>query len=84
MTTQKEALVYDDITVRIVDSPIPSPKPNEVLIKVAVSGSNPKDWYVSVTVRTISFPTTATKICIYFFRTRISLFALIRVVNEAA
>lgn len=32
--------------MQIVDSPIPEPKPDQVLIKVVVSGSNPKDWKV--------------------------------------
>ncbi len=32
--------------VRIVDSPIPEPNEDQVLIKVVVSGSNPKDWKV--------------------------------------
>lgn len=40
----KEALVSPDLTVSIVDSLIPEPNKNEVLIKVAVAGSNPKDW----------------------------------------
>ncbi|KAK9374271.1 chaperonin 10-like protein [Lipomyces chichibuensis] len=45
MPTMKEAIVYGDpLTVEIVDSPIPTPGDNEVLIKVEVSGSNPKDW----------------------------------------
>ena len=30
----KEALVYPDLTVKIVDSEIPKPGPDEVLIKV--------------------------------------------------
>jgi NADPH:quinone reductase len=30
--------------VKIVDSPIPEPDADQVLIKVVVSGSNPKDW----------------------------------------
>ncbi|KAF2095565.1 zinc-binding oxidoreductase-like protein ToxD [Rhizodiscina lignyota] len=42
----KEALVTAGPTVRIVDSPIPQPGPTQVLIKVIVSGSNPKDWKV--------------------------------------
>lgn len=32
--------------VKIVDSPIPQPKDDQVIIKVIVSGSNPKDWKV--------------------------------------
>lgn len=31
---------------KIVDSPIPEPNDDQVLIKVVVSGSNPKDWKV--------------------------------------
>jgi NADPH:quinone reductase len=42
----KEAKVNADIKVDIIDSPIPSPGPGDVLIKVEVSGSNPKDWKV--------------------------------------
>ncbi|KAK9364769.1 chaperonin 10-like protein [Lipomyces kononenkoae] len=41
----KEAIVYGDpLHVELVDSPIPIPADDEVLIKVEVSGSNPKDW----------------------------------------
>jgi NADPH2:quinone reductase len=42
----KEAIVNTDIKVEIIDSPIPTPGPGDVLIKVEVSGSNPKDWKV--------------------------------------
>ncbi|KAK9387348.1 chaperonin 10-like protein [Lipomyces mesembrius] len=45
MRTMKEAIVYGEpLHVEIVDSPIPTPGDDEVLIKVEVSGSNPKDW----------------------------------------
>lgn len=40
----KEAIVSAGPKVKIIDSPIPKPKANQVLIKVVVSGSNPKDW----------------------------------------
>ena len=40
----KEALVSPNLTVQIVDSPIPLPGPGEVLIKVKCAGCNPKDW----------------------------------------
>ncbi|WZH42078.1 chaperonin 10-like protein [Fusarium acuminatum] len=43
----KEALVSTGPIVKIVDSPIPSPGPGQVLIKVVVCGSNPKDWKTS-------------------------------------
>ncbi|KAJ7864764.1 alcohol dehydrogenase-like protein [Mycena olivaceomarginata] len=42
----KEAIVSSADKVEIVDSPIPSPGPDQVVIKVVVSGSNPKDWKV--------------------------------------
>ena len=41
----KEAIVSaTDQGVDIVDSPIPTPGPDQVVTKVVVSGSNPKDW----------------------------------------
>ncbi|KAL2130832.1 hypothetical protein VTI74DRAFT_5875 [Chaetomium olivicolor] len=40
----KEALVSKGPTVKIVDSPVPEPNDDQVLVKVAVAGSNPKDW----------------------------------------
>lgn len=40
----KEAIVAPDATVTITDSPIPSPGPREILVKVIVAGTNPKDW----------------------------------------
>lgn len=40
----KEALVNGDTKVRIIDSPIPAPEPDQVITKVVVTGSNPKDW----------------------------------------
>ncbi|KAI1371885.1 GroES-like protein [Hypoxylon crocopeplum] len=40
----KEAVVAPGLKVEIIDSPIPKPNPDQVLIKVVVSGSNPKDW----------------------------------------
>ncbi|KAK1728275.1 alcohol dehydrogenase GroES-like domain-containing protein [Colletotrichum acutatum] len=40
----KEAIVNADLSVDIKDSPIPEPGPGELLVKVIVSGTNPKDW----------------------------------------
>lgn len=40
----KEAVVSKGTKVEIIDSPIPTPNDDQVLIKVVVSGSNPKDW----------------------------------------
>ncbi|KAL9043287.1 MAG: hypothetical protein Q9214_003522 [Letrouitia sp. 1 TL-2023] len=40
----KEAIVQPDLSVKIIDSPIPAPRDDEVITKVIVSGSNPKDW----------------------------------------
>jgi NADPH:quinone reductase-like Zn-dependent oxidoreductase len=45
--TMKEAQVAKDLSVTIKDVPIPEPQANQVVIKVVVSGSNPKDWYVA-------------------------------------
>ncbi|KAL8946170.1 MAG: hypothetical protein Q9222_007401 [Ikaeria aurantiellina] len=40
----KEAIVQPNLDVNIVDSPTPVPGDDEVLTKVVVAGSNPKDW----------------------------------------
>ena len=40
----KEAIVHEGPRVEIVDSPIPKAGPSQVVTKVHVSGSNPKDW----------------------------------------
>ncbi|KAK7204337.1 chaperonin 10-like protein [Myxozyma melibiosi] len=41
----KEVIVHQELEKTVVvDSPLPSPGPHDVLIKVVVSGSNPKDW----------------------------------------
>ena len=40
----KEAIVSAGPKVEVVDSPIPTPEPDQVVTKVVVSGSNPKDW----------------------------------------
>ncbi|KAJ5475221.1 Trans-enoyl reductase fsr4 [Penicillium diatomitis] len=42
----KEVINLIGPAVKIVDSPIPEPNDDQVLIKVVVSGSNPKDWKV--------------------------------------
>lgn len=42
----KEAIVRVGPVVNIIDSPVPEPRDDEVLIKVVVSGSNPKDWKI--------------------------------------
>jgi NADPH:quinone reductase-like Zn-dependent oxidoreductase len=42
----KEAQVAKDLSVTVKDIAIPEPQANQVIIKVVVSGSNPKDWYV--------------------------------------
>nr|POE62948.1 quinone oxidoreductase [Quercus suber] len=43
-TTMKEAIVYAGPRVEIINSPIPTAEPGQVVIKVIFSGSNPKDW----------------------------------------
>ncbi|EKG12959.1 Peptidase S9/S15 [Macrophomina phaseolina MS6] len=42
----KEAIVHPGVRVEIIDSAIPEPTEDQVLIKVVVSGSNPKDWKI--------------------------------------
>lgn len=40
----KQAIIHNAEKVEIVDVPAPKPDPDQVVIKVVVSGSNPKDW----------------------------------------
>src|SRR6186713_1709606 len=40
----KEAQVNNGPIVQIIDSPIPKAGPDQLVIKVEVCGSNPKDW----------------------------------------
>ena len=40
----KEVLVYENARTEIIDSPIPTADVGKVVIKVEVSGTNPKDW----------------------------------------
>lgn len=40
----KEAIVHPDLRVELVDAKIPEPGPDQLVIQVVVSGSNPKDW----------------------------------------
>ena len=42
--TMKEAVVDTNLAVTVRDTAIPTPQAGQVLIKVVVSGSNPKDW----------------------------------------
>lgn len=39
-----EVTISEGPKAHIIESPIPTPRENEVVIKVVVSGSNPKDW----------------------------------------
>ncbi|KIW97565.1 uncharacterized protein Z519_01149 [Cladophialophora bantiana CBS 173.52] len=41
----------DQLDVQIKDIPVPKPEPNQVLIKVVVSGTNPKDWKYPILVK---------------------------------
>jgi len=47
----KEVYVTNAAETKIIDSPVPKPGSDQVLIKVVVSGSNPKDWYCSDSLR---------------------------------
>jgi NADPH2:quinone reductase len=41
----KEVIVQPSIeTIEVVESPVPVPKDNEIVVKVVVAGTNPKDW----------------------------------------
>ena len=41
----KQVIVQSSIeAVEIIDTPIPTPRDKEVVVKVVVSGTNPKDW----------------------------------------
>lgn len=40
----KEAVIDTNLAVTVRDTAIPTPHAGQVLIKVVVSGSNPKDW----------------------------------------
>ena len=42
----KEAIIKKGPKVEIIDSPVPKPGPEQVVTKVVVAGSNPKDWKV--------------------------------------
>jgi NADPH2:quinone reductase len=46
----KEAIILKGPTVKIIESPIPEPNDDQVVTKVVVSGSNPKDWYVTSSI----------------------------------
>ncbi|TQN65338.1 Trans-enoyl reductase fsr4 [Colletotrichum shisoi] len=50
----KEAIVNPDISVTVKDSPVPTPGPGELLVKVIVSGTNPKDWKLPHMLQTAS------------------------------
>ncbi len=43
-STMKEAIIHAGPKVEIIDSTIPNPKDDQIVTKVVVSGSNPKDW----------------------------------------
>jgi hypothetical protein len=58
----KEAQVAKGLAVTIKDVPVPKPEAEQVVIKVVVSGSNPKDWYVSLL--TMSFDSCVSHIAL--------------------
>ncbi|CRG83020.1 hypothetical protein PISL3812_00368 [Talaromyces islandicus] len=39
-----DTVIHSGPVAEVIESPIPKPKPGQVVIKVVVSGSNPKDW----------------------------------------
>jgi hypothetical protein len=42
--TMYELIIHPGPKVEVIDSPIPVPNDDQVVIKVIVSGCNPKDW----------------------------------------
>ncbi|EPS38886.1 hypothetical protein H072_7372 [Dactylellina haptotyla CBS 200.50] len=44
MATMKSLTINPDASSTLTEIPIPTPGPHEVLVKVVVAGSNPKDW----------------------------------------
>lgn len=43
----KQVIVQSSIeAVEIIDTPIPNPQDHEVVIRVVVAASNPKDWKI--------------------------------------
>jgi NADPH:quinone reductase-like Zn-dependent oxidoreductase len=46
MPNMKEAIIAKGLKTTIQDVPIPEPQPDQVIIQVVVSGSNPKDWKI--------------------------------------
>ena len=69
ITMPKQVIVQSSLeAVEIIDTPIPTPREKEVVIKVVVSGTNPKDWkyplwYVLVSVVGFGRP-VATRACL--------------------
>lgn len=62
-STMKEAVVGKGTLVEIIDSPVPSPGPDQVVTKVVVSGANPKDWKVMTCVNTTCRKLATTSDC---------------------
>lgn len=44
----KEVIVHPGTRTELKESPIPTPDASQVVIKVVLSGTNPKDWKVSL------------------------------------
>jgi NADPH2:quinone reductase len=58
MATMKQvvSLATAEVNCKIESAPIPEPSDKQVLIKVVVSGSNPKDWKVPAWAATYDGP----------------------------
>lgn len=48
----KEVIIHPGLRVELKESAVPKPDASQVVIKVVVSGTNPKDWKVSHLIKT--------------------------------
>ena len=58
----KEVIIHPGPRAELIESAIPSPNALQVVIKVVVSGTNPKDWKESYSIKTLRGEQTLTRI----------------------
>lgn len=49
----KELIIHPGIRAELKESPVPKPNASQVVVKVVVSGTNPKDWKVYHLIETL-------------------------------